>query len=93
MTASPGSARPWRERDERHIDVRDLPPPEPLVEVPPLIDSAPDPDSTRLVMHHDRAPLLLFPELRGRGCQYELQRAARAEILIYIDREQPAGRP
>jgi hypothetical protein len=65
--AIPGrdAARQWKEGSETHIDVRGLSPPQPLVSIIRLVRSLP-PDA-RVVVHHDRDPLLLYPELAELG--------------------------
>lgn len=69
MTAStpgPGAApQPWRDAAGLHIDVRGLAPPAPLVAILRLIESVAD--TTPVIVHHDRDPKLLYPELAERG--------------------------
>ena len=57
-------ARRWRDAEGEHIDVRGLPPPEPLVAILRLVATAAD--GTPVIVHHDRDPLLLYPELAER---------------------------
>ncbi|HVO08068.1 MAG TPA: DUF2249 domain-containing protein, partial [Burkholderiaceae bacterium] len=57
-------ARQWADPDGWHIDVRGLPPPQPLVAILRLIDSTPT--LRVLIVHHDRDPMLLYPELAER---------------------------
>ena len=70
-TAPPTQTRPtprgepWREADGLHIDVRGLPPPQPLVAILRLVEASTD--ATPLTVHHDRDPQLLYPELAERG--------------------------
>jgi hypothetical protein len=49
-----------------HIDVRGLPPPQPLVAILRQVDRHGH-DGRALVVHHDRDPALLYPELAERG--------------------------
>jgi hypothetical protein len=58
-------ARIWRAADGVHVDVRGLPPPQPLKAVLDLIDGGAH-DGT-VVVHHEREPLYLLPELAERG--------------------------
>lgn len=58
-------ARRWREGDDEHIDVRGLPPPEPLVEILRLVGSVDA--GVAVIVHHDREPMLLYPELAQIG--------------------------
>lgn len=54
-------ARHWTEADGAHIDVRGLDAPAPLVAILALVrDVGP---GTAVVVHHDRDPALLYPEL------------------------------
>ncbi|MBC5768141.1 DUF2249 domain-containing protein [Ramlibacter albus] len=53
--------REWREAGERHLDVRGLPPPRPLVTILKRIGMLAPGES--LVVHLDRDPVLLYPEL------------------------------
>lgn len=62
-TAAP--PRRWRDQDGEHIDVRGLPPPEPLVEILRLVGSLDN--GTAAIVHHDRDPVLLYPELAQIG--------------------------
>ena len=55
----------WRDADGLHIDVRGLAPPAPLVAILRLIESVAD--TTPVIVHHDRDPKLLYPELAERG--------------------------
>jgi len=61
-------ARRWVEPDGVHIDVRGLPPPEPLVAIVSLIESI---DADAVIVHHERDPQLLYPELAERGWRAE----------------------
>lgn len=59
------AARRWSEPDAEHIDVRGLAPPQPLVAIVRAIESLPR--SRVLIVHLDRDPVLLYPELAERG--------------------------
>lgn len=68
MSASAPQRAPgeqWRDSDGLHIEVRGLVPPGPLVAILRLVDSASD--ASPLIVHHDRDPQLLYPELIERG--------------------------
>ena len=54
-------ARRWVEADGVHIDVRGLQPPGPLVALLELVESIRD--ATPVIVHHERDPQLLYPEL------------------------------
>lgn len=59
------AARVWDEADGRHIDVRGLPPPLPLTSILQLVQEAAA--GSVFIVHHDRDPLLLYPELAELG--------------------------
>ena len=67
---SPTQAGPrsWRDGEVVHIDVRGLEAPRPLVAILALIDGGGH--AGHVVVHHDREPLYLYPELEDRGWQY-----------------------
>jgi hypothetical protein len=77
-------ARRWRAADGEHIDVRGLPPPEPLVEILQLVTSISD--GTAVIVHHDREPLLLFPELAQIGWEAERLAAEPGEVRLRLGR-------
>jgi len=81
--ASPGaSPRQWRDADGAHIDVRGLAPPQPLVEILRLVDSLPR--DAVLVVHHDRDPMLLYPELAERGWLADALIAPAGEVRLRL---------
>ena len=55
----------WTDEDGLHIDVRGLPPPEPLVAILALLRGMQDP--IPVIVHHDRDPVMLYPELADIG--------------------------
>lgn len=76
-------AKIWQEGDVYHIDVRGLAPPQPMVEVVRLLES--DQVKGRVVMHHDREPIYLFPELAERNWEYDVQQKGE-EFIIALTR-------
>ncbi len=58
------SGETWVDSDGTHLDVRGLEPPQPLVQILALIDSG---GVDRLIVHHERDPVFLYPELEERG--------------------------
>lgn len=62
-----GAARVWDAADGTHVDVRGLPPPQPLVQILRVV--AARTDGAAVVVHHDRDPALLYPELAEIGWQ------------------------
>ena len=63
-------SRMWRTADAIYIDLRGLPPPEPVATVLQTIESG-DID-TALVGHFDQEPILLYPDLEERGWSHEV---------------------
>lgn len=57
--------RRWVEADGVHIDVRGLRPPAPLVAILALVESIGD--ETPVIVHHERDPQMLYPELAEIG--------------------------
>ena len=51
--------------DGMHIDVRGLSPPDPLVAILELVGSIGD--ATPVIVHHERDPQMLYPELAEIG--------------------------
>ena len=56
----------WDDADGVHIDVRGLACPQPLTSIVALVESLGD--AAVVIVHHDRDPMLLYPELAERGC-------------------------
>ena len=81
---SPEGALIWREQDEIHMDVRKLPPPAPLVAIVRMIDSIEE--NLSVVVHHDREPRLLAPELAERGWQIVRVVHETANIRLWLER-------
>ena len=57
-----------------HLDVRGLDPPQPMLRILGLIDSGQAGDV--LIVHLDREPIFLYPELDDRGWSYEIVSAS-----------------
>jgi hypothetical protein len=88
MTASGPDGREqgrrWSTADGVHIDVRGLEPPEPLVAILDLVESLGD--ETPVIVHHDRDPQMLYPELAERGWTAEYLPAAPGEVRLRLTR-------
>jgi Uncharacterized conserved protein (DUF2249) len=84
MTAEPPSRR-WRDAQGEHIDVRGLPPPEPLVAILRLVQEHAV-DGGAVIVHHDRDPALLYPELAERGWWAERVDGAPGEVRLRLSR-------
>ncbi|HEY4646084.1 MAG TPA: DUF2249 domain-containing protein [Steroidobacteraceae bacterium] len=66
----PQDSRIWNDADGRHLDVRGLECPNPMVEILGLIDRGEAGDV--LIVHLDQEPLFLYSELDDRGWAHEL---------------------
>jgi len=67
-----------------HIDVRGLDPPGPMVAILRLIDAA-APDAA-VIVHHDRDPQMLYPELAERGWAAIRVAAPEGEVRLKLHR-------
>ena len=74
----------WREEDGLHIDVRKLTPPNPLVAIIRLIESIDGAEA--VVVHHDREPQFLPPELAERGWHIARMTSETANIRLWLER-------
>jgi uncharacterized protein DUF2249 len=79
-----GDRRRWRDADGLHIDVRGLPPPRPLVEILALVESLTD--ATPIIVHHERDPRMLYPELAELGFVADRIDAPPGEVRLRIAR-------
>jgi hypothetical protein len=77
-------ARVWSEPDGTHIDVRGLQAPQPLVAILQLLATA-APDAL-VTVHHDRDPLLLYPELAQIGWWAERIAGDPGEVRLRLVR-------
>ncbi len=82
--ATPHGSGPdaWREAGDWHIDVRGLAPPQPLVRILQLLRTLPR--DAVLIVHHDRDPLLLYPELAQIGWGAEHIRGEPGEVRLRL---------
>lgn len=76
--------RRWRDADGTHIDVRGLPPPEPLVAILSLVRQLDA--TTRVIVHHDRDPQLLHAELAEIGWLTERIAGEPGEVRLCVTR-------
>lgn len=78
----------WCADGEWHIDVRGLPPPEPMLAVVALIER---PDlravGSTVILHHERDPVFLYPELAERGWRWAMIAGEPGEICLRLQRE------
>ena len=81
QTASPPpGGRRWHEADDTHIDVRGLPAPQPLVAILGLVRSS----AGAVIVHHDRDPQMLYPELAEIGWRAERIAAEPGEVRLRL---------
>ncbi len=78
------AARRWVEADAEHIDVRGLPPPLPLTTILALVRSIHD--ATPVVVHHERDPQFLYPELAEIGWTAARIDAPAGEVRLRLER-------
>ena len=74
----------WVEADGIHIDVRGLPPPQPMVSILALVESIRD--ATPVVVHHERDPQFLYPELAEIGWTAVRIDAPAGEVRLRLER-------
>ena len=73
----------WHDGEATHIDVRGLPPPQPLVAILRLVHSFGD-ARTPVVVHHDRDPVMLYPELAAIGWSAEPMASPPGEVRLLL---------
>jgi hypothetical protein len=79
-------SRRWVEPDGVHIDVRGLPAPEPLVEILTLVRGMGE--ATPVIVHHDRDPRMLYPELAEIGWSARRIDGEPGEFRLRLERAQ-----
>ena len=75
--------RRWSEPDAEHIDVRGLPPPQPLVQILTLVRTVAA--GRAVIVHHDRDPQLLYPELAEIGWGAERIDGEPGEVRLRLE--------
>ncbi len=75
----------WHDGEAAHIDVRGLPPPQPLVAILRLVHSLPE-GKTPVIVHHDRDPVMLYPELDQIGWRAERMTSPAGEVRLLLRR-------
>jgi hypothetical protein len=76
--------RRWTDADGVHIDVRGLLPPGPLVAILELVESIGE--RVPIIVHHDRDPKLLYPELAELGWIAVPIDAPAGEVRLKLER-------
>lgn len=74
----------WREGDDIHIDVRGLEAPLPMLAILRLIRGLPR--HTTVIVHHEREPRFLLPELAEIGWQLERIAGEPGEVRLRLTR-------
>ena len=82
----PEGAACWREDDGPHVDVRQLQAPLPMLAVLRTLDGLPEGEST-LVVHHERMPHFLLPELAERGWRVARVVEEPFNLRLWLERE------
>lgn len=80
-------ARVWNDASDgtTHIDVRGLPRPQPLIQILQLLQRLPD--DAVLIVHHDRDPVWLYPELVQIGWWADVIDGDPGEVRLRIARQ------
>jgi len=80
--------RSWVADGVWHVDVRGLAPPQPMLEILRLIDGGNSGDAVDcLIVHHDREPVFLYPELDERGWRHEIIDGEPGEVRLRLTKE------
>lgn len=74
----------WRTANSYHIDVCGLNPPEPMVAILELIER-PGMQGP-VIVHHNREPVHLYPELNERGWQHEIMVKKPGKVCLKLTR-------
>ena len=84
MNGTPSSTlgKRWRDAEGRHIDVRGLAPPAPLVAILQLVGE--EAAGAPVIVHHDRDPQLLYPELAQIGWAAERIAGEPGEVRLRL---------
>ena len=78
------ATRRWTDAEGLHVDVRGLQPPQPLVAILELVEAAAG--NTPIIVHHDRDPKFLYPELAERGWIAAPLDAPAGEVRLKLER-------
>jgi uncharacterized protein (DUF2249 family) len=74
--------RSWREEDGLHVDVRGLNPPAPMLAVISLLESGSA--GGHMIVHFEREPLYLYPELAERGWTWRRLTGKENEVRLEL---------
>jgi uncharacterized protein (DUF2249 family) len=84
ISVDSAGAKIWRDAEGVHIDVRGLAAPNPMTAILRMIEQ-PDCGAV-VVVHHERDPVFLFPELAERGWSWEAITADAPEFRYRLTR-------
>ncbi|MBI3445813.1 MAG: DUF2249 domain-containing protein [Magnetospirillum sp.] len=84
VDVGPEGAMSWREDDGIHIDVRKLVPPNPMLAILRLIEGLSGTDC--VVVHHEREPHFLAPELAERGWRIARASNEMVNVRLWLER-------
>ena len=79
------AARIWSEAEGWHIDVSGLEPPEPMLAIISLIETPAI--AGPIIVHHEREPVYLYPELAERGWRWAQIEGDIGEFRLRLERE------
>ena len=84
VDVGPEGAMTWREEDGIHIDVRKLAPPNPMLAILRLVEGLTGDEG--VVVHHEREPQFLAPELAERGWRIARSASEMVNIRLWLER-------
>ena len=79
-----GEAKTWFEGDEIHMDVRGLQPPLPMLSILRMCKTAGR--DTVIIVHHERDPVYLIPELAELGWEFQYLDGEAGEVRMRLVR-------
>ena len=80
----PAHGRRWVDGDGVHVDVRGLRPPEPMLAILAVVRAVRD--DSPVIVHHDRDPRMLYPELAELGWEATPIAAEPGEVRLRLSR-------
>ncbi len=86
--SAPAARQPrrWRDAQGEHIDVRGLPPPQPLVAILRLIHECAEHGDAAVIAHLERDPRALYPELAEIGWSAEPLASDTGGVVLRLER-------
>lgn len=78
------ASKTWRDGEDLHLDVRGLPPPQPMVMALEFLDTL---DDTRaLFLHTPFVPMPLLDEVECRGWAWTIVSEAPGDVVVHLER-------